>query len=274
MASLIRFEPSGANGLVASGTTIAAAAERLGVPLELACGGRGTCTSCAVRVTDEPFSISALTDAERAMLDESAVAGGIRLGCQARVGDRDCSVHVLEASERPPMPESSADQPGSSGDRPETAGAKGDRGGSDAWFGFDPWPWTGGRRAPCDETPDEESEASGASGGASRSEADELRRTILDAFAALPTPDQIATAVELTGRAASDFLTNLFDDTRRTSEEVFGALFREARNVAREAKARSGKKPDDPAAQAPQPPPAASAPDGAGDADSEGADPT
>ena len=101
MASQIRFEPPGVDGLVASGTTIAAAAERLGVAIELRCGGKGECTTCAVRAVEEPFSLSPLTDAERRILSEADVAGGIRLGCQAKTGDADCTIHVLDVAERP-----------------------------------------------------------------------------------------------------------------------------------------------------------------------------
>ena len=138
MASQIRFEPPGVDGLVASGTTIAAAAERLGVAIELRCGGKGECTSCAVRAVEEPFSLSPLTDAERRILSETDVAGGIRLGCQAKTGDADCTIHVLDVAERPPMPVGVAGEPSQSeaGDAGEGTGAKDSR-----WGGFD-WSWT------------------------------------------------------------------------------------------------------------------------------------
>jgi ferredoxin len=95
MTSQIRFEPSGATGLVASGTTLAAAAERLGVPMALECGGAGECTSCAVRMRENPFALSEVTEAERRMLGEARLFEGLRLACQARVREGDCTVEVL-----------------------------------------------------------------------------------------------------------------------------------------------------------------------------------
>lgn len=48
------------------------------------CGGRGTCGRCRVRITD-PASCDVPSDAERALLSENEIAGGIRLACMARV---------------------------------------------------------------------------------------------------------------------------------------------------------------------------------------------
>lgn len=95
MASQIRFDPPKVDGLVAAGTTIAAAAERLGVPIELACHGVGECTSCAVEVLDNPFGLSEVTEAERRMLGEERLNNSIRLACQARVHEGDCTLRVL-----------------------------------------------------------------------------------------------------------------------------------------------------------------------------------
>lgn len=105
MTSQIRFDPPNVEGLVAAGTTVAAAAERLGVDIKLECGGVGECTSCAVRMVENPFALTPLTDAERRMLGEERIAEGIRLGCQARLHEGDCVVHVLETAERPGEPE-------------------------------------------------------------------------------------------------------------------------------------------------------------------------
>jgi ferredoxin len=95
MASQIRFDPPGVAGLVASGTSIAAAAERLGVEIELECGGRGECTTCAVRLVENPFALSEVTEAERKMLDEKRLFEGVRLACQAYVREGDCTVALL-----------------------------------------------------------------------------------------------------------------------------------------------------------------------------------
>lgn len=119
MTSHIRFDPQQIDGLVAAGTTVAAAAERLGIDVELECGGRGECTSCAVRVLENPFSLSEVTDAERRQLTEAQLSESIRLGCQARVGEGECVVAVLhpaapangaqsETSGEPPPPDAGA----------------------------------------------------------------------------------------------------------------------------------------------------------------------
>jgi ferredoxin len=99
MSSEIRFEPAGVAGLVAQGTTLAAAAERLGVRIELACGGRGECTSCAIVMEQNPLSLSPLTEAEERLLTAEQLHGSARLACQARVGEGDCVVRVPPQAE-------------------------------------------------------------------------------------------------------------------------------------------------------------------------------
>ncbi len=94
MASQVRFDPSAVEGLVASGTKVSDAAERLGVTIELACGGQGECTSCAVRMLENPFALSEVAEAERAQLGEERIAAGYRLACQAYVREGDCVIHV------------------------------------------------------------------------------------------------------------------------------------------------------------------------------------
>lgn len=95
MTSQIRFDPPGVAGLVASGTSLADAAERLGAPLELECGGKGECTSCAVRMKENPFALDEVTGAERQMLGEKRIFEGVRLACQAHARAGDCVVEIL-----------------------------------------------------------------------------------------------------------------------------------------------------------------------------------
>jgi ferredoxin, 2Fe-2S len=99
MSSDIRFEPAGVEGLMARGTTLAAAAERLGVRIELTCGGQGACTSCAVVVAENPLSLSPLTESEERLLTAEQVASSARLACQARLGEGDCVVRVPPQAE-------------------------------------------------------------------------------------------------------------------------------------------------------------------------------
>jgi ferredoxin len=100
MSSQIRFEPNNVDGLVAAGTTVAAAAERLGVHIELACGGHGECDSCRVVLVENPLSLSPLTEAEQRRLTAEQILASTRLACQARIGDGDCVVRVPTVTER------------------------------------------------------------------------------------------------------------------------------------------------------------------------------
>lgn len=110
MASKVHFDPSNVEGLVAAGTTVSAAAERLGAYVELTCGGAGECTSCAVRMIENPFALSEVTDAERHQLGEERITSGDRLACQARIREGDCTVLVYGVKPEPESkPESETD---------------------------------------------------------------------------------------------------------------------------------------------------------------------
>lgn len=101
MASKVHFDPANVEGLVAAGTTVSAAAERLGAYIELTCGGAGECTSCAVRMIENPFALSEVTDAERHQLGEERITSGDRLACQARIREGDCTVLVYGVKPEP-----------------------------------------------------------------------------------------------------------------------------------------------------------------------------
>lgn len=240
MASQIRFEPHGVTGLVAPGTSIAAAAERLGVPIELRCGGVGECTSCAVRIADGPFSLSPLTDAERRMLSEAEVGASLRLGCQAKVGDSDCSIHLLDVAERPPMPADGAASSSSASSEGSQDGSSGDTATKNGgWFGFDPWPWTMSwgttdEAKGCDDAGKEAS----ANTESDRQPIDDVRRRILEAFGELPASERLATALELNMKAASDFFGAVLDGPLKAGEEAFDSLMKQAASVVREARQR------------------------------------
>jgi ferredoxin len=114
MASQVRFDPPNVGGLVAAGTTLAAAAERLGVRVALECGGVGECTSCAVQMVDNPFALSEVTEAERRQLGDERLGAGHRLACQARVREGDCVVHVI-AEPKPDEAEAHDEAPAGGG---------------------------------------------------------------------------------------------------------------------------------------------------------------
>ncbi|MCR9151892.1 MAG: ASKHA domain-containing protein [Rhodobacteraceae bacterium] len=91
--ALVIFTPSGKRGRVARGTTVLAAARKLGVDLDSVCGGRGICSKCQVSPGYGEFSKHGVTVAPAALSDWNAVEErydrvrglkeGRRLGCQA-----------------------------------------------------------------------------------------------------------------------------------------------------------------------------------------------
>ncbi|MFN3938116.1 MAG: ASKHA domain-containing protein [Gemmobacter sp.] len=90
---LVIFTPSGKRGRVPRGTTVLAAARRLGVDLDSVCGGRGICSRCQIVPAFGEFAKHGLTVSEAALSAWNAVeeryrtkrglAAGRRLGCQA-----------------------------------------------------------------------------------------------------------------------------------------------------------------------------------------------
>ncbi len=92
---LVIFTPSGKRGRVPEGTTVLAAARRLGVDLDSVCGGRGICSKCQVSPGKGQFSKHGVTVADDALSEVNAVEErydrirglkpGRRLGCQAQI---------------------------------------------------------------------------------------------------------------------------------------------------------------------------------------------
>jgi len=79
------------------GATLWDHAQKLGIQIASACGGRGQCGKCVVRVEKGSESLSERTGSERAF----SLAEGERLACQAKVisVDRDIRVFVKAAGE-------------------------------------------------------------------------------------------------------------------------------------------------------------------------------
>lgn len=88
----ITFRPSGLSASSDGGQSILAIARRAGLALESACGGRGICRSCAVRV--EGPLLSAPSSQEQGFTEEE-IAAGWRRACKAFPAG-DCIVHVPE----------------------------------------------------------------------------------------------------------------------------------------------------------------------------------
>lgn len=78
----VSFKPGGESGQVEPGTTILAAAERLGVHITAPCGGRGRCGRC--RVIAER-GCAPPTQAENDLLTGEDLRNGFRLACEARL---------------------------------------------------------------------------------------------------------------------------------------------------------------------------------------------
>ena len=87
------FTPSGLRGSVARGTTLLAAARKIGVDLDSVCGGRGICGRCQVQPTFGHFpkfgidcdhrALSEFSEAEARYETRRGLQKGRRLGCHA-----------------------------------------------------------------------------------------------------------------------------------------------------------------------------------------------
>lgn len=83
---------------VPAGTSILAGAEEAGIDVEALCGGDGVCGTCAVVVEAGGTHFSPIAPDERAVLSDSQIDRGYRLGCRATVEDGAVSVSVPPAS--------------------------------------------------------------------------------------------------------------------------------------------------------------------------------
>ena len=99
-SSYVSFQPAGRRGPVSPTQNLLVAARSLGVEIESACGGKGVCGKCRVRIeAAEEGTVSAPTEVEIRRLGADAVAGGMRLACQTHVTG-DVRVYVPEESRR------------------------------------------------------------------------------------------------------------------------------------------------------------------------------
>jgi uncharacterized 2Fe-2S/4Fe-4S cluster protein (DUF4445 family) len=93
------FQPSGRRGPGTAGQSLLSVARGLGVEIESACGGKGVCRKCRVRIESAADSVSAPTEVETRYLGGEAIAAGMRLACQTRVAGK-VRVFVPEESRR------------------------------------------------------------------------------------------------------------------------------------------------------------------------------
>jgi uncharacterized 2Fe-2S/4Fe-4S cluster protein (DUF4445 family) len=78
----VTFLPAGVTSTVAPGTTLFHAAAWTGQPVDSACGGRGTCGKCRVRIDRGPKDV---TPADLEHLGAAEIASGWRLSCRVEV---------------------------------------------------------------------------------------------------------------------------------------------------------------------------------------------
>ncbi|MGB9920222.1 MAG: ASKHA domain-containing protein [Moorellales bacterium] len=107
MPFTVIFQPSGRRGQLEAGVSLLEAARLLGVEVESACGGAGTCGKCRVRVENglfpklgivsRPDHLSPLTQVEKDTLSVQELEANYRLACQARL-QGDVLVYLPEQS--------------------------------------------------------------------------------------------------------------------------------------------------------------------------------
>jgi uncharacterized 2Fe-2S/4Fe-4S cluster protein (DUF4445 family) len=93
----VRFQPSGREARVASGTTLLAAAHWAGSSVDSTCGGYGTCGLCRVRILEGGVPASP-EDLHHITADE--LADGWRLACRALL-EVDVTCHVPAPADHP-----------------------------------------------------------------------------------------------------------------------------------------------------------------------------
>jgi 2Fe-2S ferredoxin len=91
----VTFKPSGKSIKARPGQSIVSAAAAARVVIPQRCAGHASCLMC--RVVLESGELSAPTDLEIRKLPENDLAKGIRLGCQAKATQKDCTVRIPES---------------------------------------------------------------------------------------------------------------------------------------------------------------------------------
>lgn len=89
----VTFEPAGKT-IADSSRTLLELAQDANVGLRGECGGAGVCGKCRVQIVRLYGALSEPTEKEREHLSETEIAGGYRLGCQARLLSGKCTVYI------------------------------------------------------------------------------------------------------------------------------------------------------------------------------------
>ncbi|HJV46549.1 MAG TPA: 2Fe-2S iron-sulfur cluster-binding protein [Bacillota bacterium] len=84
MKSKIIFQPKGKTYMARFGESILQCALKNRVLISHRCEGKGSCTTCKIKVVSGQGALSDPSPAERKLLSEEQLADGVRLACQVR----------------------------------------------------------------------------------------------------------------------------------------------------------------------------------------------
>lgn len=90
----VTFLPGGKTIKARVGQTIVSAAGSHRIVIPQRCGGHASCLMCKVIL--EQGELSPPSVLERRKMTESDLQNGVRLGCQAKVTDKDCTLRIPE----------------------------------------------------------------------------------------------------------------------------------------------------------------------------------
>lgn len=91
----VTFLPGGKSIKARAGQTLVSAAAAARVVIPQRCGGHASCLMC--RVVLETGELTSPTALEIRKLPEQDIAQGLRLACQAKATQRDCTVRIPES---------------------------------------------------------------------------------------------------------------------------------------------------------------------------------
>ena len=90
----VTYQPFGTSVEIAAGESVYEAGRRSGVPIPTACGGKGTCGLCRVKIVDGEKVLPPLTAEEKKHLGNTYFITKLRLSCQCKVSGGDVTVLI------------------------------------------------------------------------------------------------------------------------------------------------------------------------------------
>ncbi|GED66657.1 hypothetical protein BRE01_03590 [Brevibacillus reuszeri] len=91
----VTFLPGGKSIKARAGQTLVSTAAAARVVIPQRCGGHASCLMC--RIVLENGELTSPTALELRKMPEQDLAKGIRLGCQAKVTQKDCTIRIPES---------------------------------------------------------------------------------------------------------------------------------------------------------------------------------